>query len=209
MSLVTLLLFCTASIALAVTPGPTMLLAFTNGIGGGMRAAAAGIAGATLASATLIMAVAVGLAAVFAASEVLFDVLRVFGVLYLVWLGIRLWRTTPASSAAEATGRAAPTTRQQAFTRSATVAASNPKALLFFSAFLPQFVDATQPIAQQYAILGTVFVLIDAIVMLAYAYAGVHAGRLLAAPRLRLLNRTAAGAMFVLAALLAVSRRPA
>lgn len=81
----TLLLYTLASLALAVIPGPTMLLALSNGITGGMRRAAWGIAGASLGSGALIAIVALGLGALLSASEWLFNAIRVAGVVYLVW----------------------------------------------------------------------------------------------------------------------------
>ncbi len=208
MSLSTLLLFCISSIALAVTPGPTMLLALSNGISSGTRVAAFGIAGATAASACLIAAVAVGLGSLLLASEALFNVLRVLGVLYLCWLAYKLWRSEPAAintgDMAVGTGSIGP---RKAFLRCATVSLSNPKAILFFSAFLPQFVDAGRPLTVQYLILGAVFLGIDALVMMAYAMAGKRAARLLSAAGLKLINRGCAAVMALLALALATFRR--
>ncbi|MFZ6645647.1 LysE family translocator [Undibacterium sp. TJN25] len=208
MPLSTLLLFCISSIALAVTPGPTMLLALSNGISSGTRVAAFGIAGATAASACLIAAVAVGLGSLLLASEALFNVLRVLGVLYLCWLAYKLWRSEPAAintgDMAVGAGSIGP---GKAFLRCATVSLSNPKAILFFSAFLPQFVDAGRPLAMQYLILGAVFLSIDAMVMMAYAMAGKRAARLLSAAGLKLINRGCAAVMALLALALATFRR--
>ncbi len=87
------------------------------------------------------------------------------------------------------------------------MALTNPKALLFFAAFLPQFVDPARPAALQYAVLGALFVAIDALVMLAYALAGRQALRWLSPTGLRRLNRSCAGGMAALALLLASYRR--
>ena len=205
-----LLLFCTASLALAVTPGPTMLLALSNGIVSGARVAAWGIVGATLASGLLIGLVSLGLGALLVASEALFDLLRAIGVVYLCWVGFKLWRATPL---AVDRGALAPgdgiTGAREALFRSATVALSNPKAILFFAAFLPQFVEPDKPQAAQYLVLGLVFVAIDALVMFAYAGAGTRAVALLSARGLTLINRGCAVAMFLLAAALAAFRRAA
>lgn len=213
MNTANLALFCVSSLALALTPGPTMLLALSNGITAGRRVAAFGIAGATLASSLLIAAVAVGFGAVLAASHSWFQLLRVAGVAYLCWLGFKLWRSRPlalhdALGAAAALHPARPSPGR-AFVRSATVALSNPKAVLFFSAFLPQFVDPLRPQAMQYLVLGLIFVSVDALVMLAYATAGVQAVKTLSARGLQWINRGCALAMFVLAAALATWRRGA
>ncbi|MDM0013674.1 LysE family transporter [Variovorax sp. J22P168] len=209
MSLETLLLFVLASIALAVTPGPTMLLALSNGISGGMRAAAWGIAGASIGSSVVIATVALGLGSLLAASEWLFDAIRVVGVLYLVWLGIKLWRTPPADiGAALAAGSGQPLRGRLALLRSLAVALSNPKSLLFFAAFLPQFVVTSQPQGPQYLVLGAIFVGIDTLVMLGYATAGTQAVRWLSRRSLRAINRGCAAGMWLLAATLAFWRRP-
>ncbi|MBO9650095.1 MAG: LysE family transporter [Variovorax sp.] len=209
MSIDTLLLFVIASLALAITPGPTMLLAMSNGIAGGMRAAAWGIAGASLGSTIVIGTVALGLGSLLAASEYLFNAIRIFGVVYLVWLGVKLWRAQPTDVASELTAAAAkPLRGRLALARSLAVALSNPKSLLFFAAFLPQFVDTTRPQGMQYLIFGAVFVGIDTCVMLGYAMAGTQAVRWLSQRSLRALNRGCAAGMWLLAATLAAWRRP-
>jgi homoserine/homoserine lactone efflux protein len=205
----TLLLFAVASIALAVTPGPTMLLALSNGIAGGMRAAVWGIVGASLGACVLIAVVALGLGSLLAASEWLFNAIRVAGVVYLVWLGIKLWRTQPLDiHAALAASSGEPLRGRVAFLRSLTVALSNPKTLLFFAAFLPQFIETAHPQGPQYALLGAIFVSLDTCVMLGYAGAGSQAVRWLSRRSLRTLNRGCAVGMWLLAATLAVWRRP-
>jgi threonine/homoserine/homoserine lactone efflux protein len=205
----TLALFALASIALAVTPGPTMLLALSNGIAGGMRAAGWGIAGASLGSSVVIGTVALGLGSLLAASEWLFNAIRVVGVVYLVWLGVKLWRAQPPDMAAAlAASSARPLRGRLAMARSLAVALSNPKSLLFFAAFLPQFVDTARPQGSQYLILGALFVGIDTCVMLGYAAAGTQAVRWLSRGSLRALNRGCAAGMWLLAATLAVWRRP-
>ncbi|MGM9426282.1 LysE family translocator [Hydrogenophaga sp. MI9] len=206
----TLLMFAAASLALAVIPGPTMLLALSNGMGGGMRRAVWGMAGAILGSALVIAVVAVGLGSLLAASATLFEALRAVGVLYLLWLAVQLWRSPPLDvrdalahvPGQQAQGRAA-------FVRSLLVALSNPKSLLFFAAFLPQFIDPAQALAPQYAALGGLFVAIDALVMVAYALAGRQAVRWLSGDGLRWLHRGCAVGMGLLAVLLAGYRRHA
>jgi homoserine/homoserine lactone efflux protein len=205
----TLILFAFASIALAITPGPTMLLALSNGIGGGMRAAGWGIAGASLGSSVMITTVALGLGSLLGASEWLFNAIRFVGVVYLVWLGIKLWRAPAPDIAAELAASAAkPLRGRLALLRSLAVALSNPKTLLFFAAFLPQFVDTTQAQGPQYLLLGAIFVCLDTCVMLGYATAGTQAVRWLSQRSLRTLNRGCAVGMWLLAATLAIWRRP-
>ena len=204
----TVLLFLAASFVLAVTPGPTMLLALSNGISGGMRRARWGIAGASLGSTIVITTVALGLGSLLAASEWLFNALRVAGVIYLAWLGLKLWRSPPPDVAAVV---ATPDTTPQgriALMRSLTVALSNPKSVLFFAAFLPQFIDTAQPQGPQYLVLVAIIVALDTVIILAYAGAGTQAVRWLSRRSLRNLNRGCAVGMWALAATLAFWRRP-
>ncbi len=207
----TLLLYSVASLALAVIPGPTMLLTMSNGITGGMRHALWGIGGALVGSGTLIALVALGLGSLFAASRWLFETTRIVGVGYLFWLGIQLWRSkatdfgvalATAESGVQQTGR-------RVLLRSLIVALSNPKTFLFFAAFLPQFVDVKAPQGMQYLLLGTIFIALDGCVMLAYAAAGMHAVRWLSRRSVGAINRGCAVGMWCLAASLAIWRRPA
>ncbi|MEZ2297429.1 LysE family translocator [Variovorax sp. RCC_210] len=210
MTLDTLLIYVVASLALALIPGPTMLLALSNGIEGGMRRASWGIAGASLGSITLIAVVALGLGSLLAASEWLFNAIRVAGVAYLVWLGVKLWRSE-AADLRTAMARSSSQERPQgriALMRSLAVALSNPKTVLFFAAFLPQFVDIAKPQGPQYLLLGAMFVALDTCVMLAYAGAGTQAVRFLSQRGLKAMNRGCAVGMWLLAATLAVWRRP-
>jgi len=204
----TLLLFMAASFALAITPGPTMLLALSNGIVAGRRVAAYGILGATAANLILITLVALGLGVLLAASETLFNALRYVGVAYLCWLGLKLWRSkTSDMDQAKLVAQKRELTPRRAFLRSASVALSNPKGLLFFSAFLPQFVNPDHEQAPQYAELAALFLTQDAVIMFCYATAGTKAVRYLTARGLLMINRVCAAAMFALAAVLAMARR--
>jgi homoserine/homoserine lactone efflux protein len=209
MNIQALLLYALASFVLAITPGPTMLLALSNGIAGGMRRAVWGIAGASLGSSLVIAAVAVGLGSLLAASEWLFNAMRIAGVAYLAWLGVRLWRSEPAD-VGQALARPPESALQGrlALTKSLAVALSNPKSLLFFAAFLPQFVDTGRPQGPQYLMLGAIFIGLDTLVMAGYATAGTQAVRWLSRRSLRLLDRSCAAGMWLLAATLALWRRP-
>ncbi len=186
-----------------------MLLALSNGIGGGMRRAGWGIAGAALGSAIVIAIVALGLGSLLAVSTWLFNALRIAGVAYLAWLGYRLWRSEPADvGRALADNRASAPQGRRALAKSLAVALSNPKALLFFAAFLPQFIDTARPQGAQYAVLGAIFIGIDILIMMAYAAAGTQAVRWLSRRSLRALNRSCAAGMWLLAGTLALWRRP-
>jgi threonine/homoserine/homoserine lactone efflux protein len=202
----TLLLFSVVAFVAIATPGPTVLLALANGSRFGVRASLAGMAGAVVSDCVLVGAVAVGLGALLAASELLFSFVKWVGVAYLAYLGWRLLRSkgTLAGVPAQADGAAS---ARAIFMRSFLVAVTNPKGYLFCSALLPQFIDTTRPVAVQYLAIGAVFAAIDFAVMLAYAFAGVQAIRLLRDRGLLWIERTSGAVLLALAGSLALVRR--
>ena len=204
MTLTTLFLYIVTCFAVTVTPGPTMLLALANGTSRNWRIAGMGILGAAVSDLLLIGAVSVGLGALLAASEVIFSTVKWVGVLYLVWLAVQLWRNHHAELK---TNLGASSTAIQAFSRSLLVSLSNPKGLLFFSAFLPQFINTAEPQALQYITLALLTAALDIVVMACYATGGAQAARLLTAKGLRSLNRACASALLSLALFLALYRR--
>lgn len=205
MDITTLFLYVIAVSAVMVTPGPSMLLALNNGATYGMRIAGYGFLGAVLADLLLIGAVGCGLGALLQASEQLFAVVKWGGALYLVYLAFVLWRA-PAK-ALSVSASAAVATGKTAFLRSLMVGLSNPKGLLFFSAFLPQFIHPQAPVAMQYMILALVSAIIDCIMMTIYAWGGRHAMRKFSANVMRWVNRSCAGMLAVLAVGVALYRR--
>lgn len=209
MSPTTLLLYCMACFSVTVLPGPTMLLALSNGTSGRMRIIASGIAGAALSDLLLIGAVAVGLGAALAASEALFQLVKWTGVAYLCWLSFKLWRSRPeALQVVRFEGDAqARSAMLRAARRSLLVALSNPKGLLFFSAFLPQFIDTAQAQVPQYILLALVTAVMDVAVMACYAAGGAQAARYLSLKALRRLNRVCASVLSSFACLLALQGR--
>lgn len=204
----TLVIFSVVAFIGIATPGPTVLLALTNGSRYGVRASMPGMVGAVLSDFALISAVAVGLGALLAASEFWFSVVKWIGVAYLAYLGIRLLRSKGAAVIPSA-ANSEPASGRAIFLRSFLVAVTNPKGYLFFSAFLPQFVVPSEPQLPQYAALAFTFAAIDFIVMLAYASAGAQAIRLLRARGVLWMERVCGGALLALAGGLALYRRQA
>jgi threonine/homoserine/homoserine lactone efflux protein len=190
------------------TPGPTVLLALTNGSRYGVRRACFGMAGAMMSDFVLIGAAVLGLGALLAASESWFSVVKWLGVGYLAFLGIMLLRS---KGALEGSLRMADDggsgCARSIFLKSFLVAATNPKGYLFFSAFLPQFIVPTSPQMPQYVILAVVFASIDFAVMLGYALLGSRAVRLLKNSGALWLDRICGGALLSLAGVLAFYRR--
>ena len=202
----TLLIFALVAFVAIATPGPTVLLALTNGSRHGLRASMPGMLGAVISDFVLISAVAVGLGALLAASAFWFSVVKWVGVAYLAYLGIRLLRSKGTFVVGEADASQHPTGRA-VFLRSFLVAVTNPKGYLFFSAFLPQFILPAQPLLGQYAALAVTFAAIDFAVMFAYASIGVQAIRVLQAKGALWLERACGGALLALAGSLAFYRR--
>lgn len=205
----TLLIFAAVAFIGIATPGPTVLLALTNGSRFGVRASLVGMFGAVLSDFILISAVAIGLGALLAASEFWFSMVKWVGVLYLAYLGIRLLRSKGTLAVPSEVASFQANTKRAIFLRSLLVAVTNPKGYLFFSAFLPQFIVSTEPQLPQYAALAVTFTAIDFVVMFAYASAGAQAVRFLRAKGVLWLDRLCGGALLVLAGSLALYRRHA
>ena len=189
------------------TPGPTVLLALTNGHRFGMRRACSGIIGAVLSDFILIGAVALGLSTLLAASEFWFSVLKWVGVGYLAFLGIMLLRSKGTLEGSVSSVDATAGSAWAIFLKSFLVAATNPKGYLFFSAFLPQFIDLAGPQTQQYVMLAFIFAGIDFVVMSAYALFGSHAVKMLRQSGALWLDRFCGGVLLALAGSLAFYRR--
>ncbi|OCO98116.1 MULTISPECIES: LysE family translocator [unclassified Ensifer] len=207
MTEMTILAFALVAFIGIATPGPTVLLALTNGSRYGVKRAIAGMIGAVLSDFVLIGAVALGLGALLAASEFWFTVVKWLGAAYLAFLGIMLLRSKGTIQVANDAEGAAPASVLAIFLKSFLVAVTNPKGYLFFSAFLPQFIDPTLPQAPQYAILALVFATVDLSVMFGYALLGSKAAAFLKRSSAVWLDRLCGGALLALAGSLALYRR--
>lgn len=207
MNELTLAAFAMVAFIGIVTPGPTVLLALANGSRFGLRRALYGMAGALLSDLVLVGAVALGLGALLAASEFWFQVVKWLGVAYLAFLGVMLLRSRGSVDGALAeAGREAGSPRA-IFLKSFLVAVTNPKGYLFFSAFLPQFIDPSAPQVPQYLALTCIFTTIDLFVMFAYAVCGSRLAHVLRNAGALWLDRICGGALLALAASLAAYRR--
>ena len=202
-----LLLFAAVALAVIATPGPTVLLALINGSRYGVRRSVPGMLGAVASDFVLVGAVALGLGALLAASEFWFSVLKWVGALYLAWLGVRMLRSKGGFELPAGEADAEPRNGRAIFMKSFLVAATNPKGYLFCSALLPQFIDPAAAQAPQYITIALVFGGLDFTVMLAYAFIGARALRLLRAGAARWLDRLCGGALLSLAGSLAFYRR--
>ncbi|MGC2082655.1 MAG: LysE family translocator [Bradyrhizobium sp.] len=193
MSMQAYLAFVAACIALALLPGPVVTLLIANGLRHGTRAALINIAGVQTGLTIAIGVVAVGLTSLMATMGYWFEWVRLLGAAYLVWLGIKLIRSPVEGIAAGDTPPPPP--RGGFFLQGFVVLVSNPKILVFFGAFLPQFMDMSRDHVPQVALLGATFMVIAGLTDGAYALLAGRAGKLFSAKRTRLVSRISGGFM--------------
>lgn len=199
--------FAAASALLLVIPGPTVLLVVSYAMGRGWRVAAPMACGVALGDLTAMTLSMLGIGALLASSAALFTVVKWAGAAYLVWLGIKLWRAGDASQTRARTD-AAPAGRMLAHAWLVTVL--NPKSIVFFVAFLPQFLDPGRDFWTQMIVFEATFVTLAFANAFGYALLGSRAGRLAANPRaMRLVNRAGGSALIAAGAAAALSRRAA
>ncbi|QUS38475.1 LysE family translocator [Tardiphaga alba] len=192
MSLQVYLTFVVACIALALLPGPNVTLVIANGLRYGTRAALVTIAGTQIGLAVVIAIVGFGLTTMMATMGYWFDWVRFIGAAYLVWLGIKLVRA-PIEGIDTDTPPLPP--RGGFLLQGLGVLLSNPKVLVFFGAFIPQFVNLEQNHFLQVGILGATFMVAAGVTDVVYAVAAGRARKFFSARRTRLLSRISGGFM--------------
>ena len=202
-----LLTFAVMAAVVVMTPGPTVLLALSNGARFGMGRAGYGIVGAGLSDAVLIAAAALGLGAVLAASATLFTIVKWVGVAYLVWIGVQMLRSSGSIGSVADEAMMRQSRSFAVFRKSFLVAVTNPKGYLFFTAFLPQFLSLSDPLLPQYVTLGLIFIAVDVAIMTAYAGLGARAMRFLSARGALWIDRTCGGLLVAMGAALSFIRR--
>src|SRR6202166_391271 len=192
MSLQVYLAFVAACIGLALIPGPVVTLVIANGLRHGTRAALTNIAGVQAGLTIVIGIVAVGLTSLMATMGYWFDWVRFAGAAYLVWLGIKLLRS-PVEGVSVDTPPPPP--RGGFFLQGFVVLLSNPKVMVFFGAFIPQFVDMSKDHVSQVALLGVTFMVIAGMTDAVYALLAGRARRFFSARRTKALSRVSGGFM--------------
>jgi threonine/homoserine/homoserine lactone efflux protein len=189
----TWLAFAAAATVLLLIPGPTVLLVVSYALGHGRRASAATVAGVALGDLTAMTASMLGLGALLAASAGVFAVLRWIGAAYLVFLGAKLWR---APVAVPADGPAPDVPPRRMLLHAFAVTALNPKSIVFFVAFVPQFLDAARPLPPQMAVMVATFVTLAALNAFGYAMLASGARRFIRRPGTqRVVNRVGGSAL--------------
>ncbi|MCD4503998.1 LysE family translocator [Chromobacterium piscinae] len=191
--------FLAAAMLIAVTPGPDNLMVLSQGISRGRRQGMAFGLGCALGCLNHTLLAALGVSALIAASPLAFAALKIAGGAYLVYLGWGAIRSSGASFDADAQASGPQGSLAATFRRGLIANAINPKVVLFFLAFLPQFINPAQgPVGLQTAILGALFTLQGALIFGALGYFSGHVGQWLAKSRKasQWLDRIA-GAVFI------------
>ncbi|HEY1610247.1 MAG TPA: LysE family translocator [Paraburkholderia sp.] len=198
--------FAIASAILVAIPGPTVLLVVSYALGHGRRYALATTAGVVLGDLTAMTASMLGLGVILAASAALFGVLRWVGAAYLIYLGIKLWRAPVAAPDAPAV---AETRTGRIVAHAYAVTALNPKSIIFFVAFVPQFIDPHARALPQIVVFVATFVVLAACNAFAYAMLAAAARKAVRNARLqRAVNRTG-GSLLIGAGLFAAAWKQA
>lgn len=207
MNLSVWLAFLVACILIAVTPGAGAVTSISTGLRHGVLAALRAIAGLQTALTLQLIVVAAGLGALLATSATAFLIVKLLGAAYLIWLGWQKWRAPPVplDSDPASHGKAV----RGLYLQGILVNLTNPKAIVFIAALVPQFIDPQQPQLPQFVIIGLTMCGVDTIVMTCYASLASRLRPWLRDPRALKAQNRFFGAVFALAGtLLAFSSRP-
>ncbi|MCF1483518.1 MULTISPECIES: LysE family translocator [Rhizobium/Agrobacterium group] len=199
----------TAAVVLAI-PGPTIVLVISYALGHGRSVAKATVAGVALGDFTAMTASMLGLGALLATSAMIFTLLKYIGAAYLIYLGVKLWRA-PVMVSQEVSDENPPTAEQplKIFLHTYVVTALNPKSILFFVAFLPQFLNTAEPLALQMVIFEATFLVLATLNAATYAIMASMARKSIRKPNVqRWVNRTG-GSLMIGAGLVAAGWRKA
>jgi threonine/homoserine/homoserine lactone efflux protein len=211
------LAFATASAILVAIPGPTVLLVISYALSHGRKSAIATVLGVGLGDFTSMTCSLVGLGAFLMASATLFTALKWIGAAYLIYMGIKLWRvpvgrlpvgerTIESGAAAEEAGETRPL---RIFLHAYVVTALNPKGIIFFIAFLPQFLDPSRPAIPQMLICGATFLVLAITNASLYALMAAAARQTIRKPVVQRRVNRIGGSLLIGAGLLAIGWRHA
>ncbi|WP_050417433.1 homoserine/homoserine lactone efflux protein [Azoarcus sp. CIB] len=198
------LAFLAAAVVIAVSPGPGAVLSMATGLRHGYAVALRAILGLQTALLIQLAIVVLGLGAVLAASATAFLAVKIAGAAYLIWLGVRKWRAPVELLDDGAEARDA----RGVYLQGVLVNLTNPKAIVFMVALVPQFIDPQLPQWPQFFIIAATMVGTDMVVMSCYALLAGRCRRWLRSPRMMKAQNRVFGGMFVAAgSLLAASSR--
>ena len=211
------LAFFAASWVIAISPGSGAVLSMSHGLAYGVRHTSATIAGLQLGLSVILLIAGVGVGALLLASATAFTVVKVLGAGYLIWLGVKQWRSPvhavhahqQAADGVAGLKPGLPTVRQRVLTGFMTNV-TNPKGIVFMVAVLPQFIDPLRPLWLQLLILLVTSISVDLVVMHGYAFLASRAQRWLATAKARRAqNRVFGGVLVAMGASLMLVKRAA
>jgi homoserine/homoserine lactone efflux protein len=182
-----LLPYILACFVFSIVPGPSVTVVVANALARGTSAGLWTILGTELSMLSMVLIVALGLSAVVAVIGEGFFWIKLAGAAYLIWIGVKMWRASGEISVGKGRARSA----FDYVVQGAVVNWSNPKTLLFLGAFLPQFVDLTQPTFPQIMVLGLIVMAVATLTDAVYAVTAGSARHWLDAARIRVMNRVA------------------
>ncbi len=210
-SLKLLLIFAITEFFLSLTPGPAVLLVVSQGVESGFRPSLRGVAGILTGNALYFFLSALGLGALLLASVTLFQIIKWLGIAYLILTGVRLLFSTSSTTTEDDATVALVDTRKRSlklFSQGLMTQLANPKAIVFFTALLPQFVSPNALVVEQFMLLGVVSIAVEFPVLVGYGWLAQR-GRKLFPERFSSLPSRIAGGFLIGAGLgLASMRRP-
>lgn len=209
MTLQAYLSFLLAALVVIAAPGPDSLNSLAIGLARGRREGVAYALGVGVGCLLHTLWAALGISALVAASATAFAVIKWVGVAYLLWLGVQALRGGASLALPNAAPQARAVPASQRFRQGLLTNALNPKVMLFFLAFLPQFVDAAAPLVPQLVLLGSVCVLLNTLVDVVAVFTAERllASQAVRSSRARLLTRISGATMIGLGAFLALAKR--
>ena len=170
-----LIVFALTELVACLTPGPAVLSVMSIGLTGSPRAVLAAIAGINVGNLIWYAMTGAGLLALARTAPELCVGLRWAGIVYLFWLGLQTWRSHLTLAAS---GQGSPIGAGRGFAGAVAVQLSNPKALVFFTVFLPPFIDLDRPMAPQIAVLAAIGVSMEVIALGMYGFLAWRLGKI-------------------------------
>ena len=204
MNIETWITFVVASLVLTMTPGPSILLGVVHSMKYGTKKTVITALGDITANFIQMTLVAIGLGVIIASSELAFLIIKWFGVVALLYMGLKMFFGNPVSI--ESSSDQPHVSNYKLFFSGFFVAAGNPKAIVFFTAFFPQFIDPSQPLFQQMAIMAPTMAVLDFVMVMVYALSAKKFLGFIRKHPMRL-NRTGGSALVLASIFLAFSNR--
>lgn len=195
MNLEQYLTFIAITTIVVLSPGPAVLHAINNGIKHGIKASSVAVLGNVFALMLLVIISALGLGAILVASEFTFMVLKIIGAAYLFYLGVKLWRAGAPNTQDHTSHKNK--TSISLFREAFLVTATNPKALAYVTALLPQFINASERLTPQIILLGLTIASIQFIILTSYAWFSSRVKPWLEQEKVRIIFNKLTGATFM------------